>query len=311
MSTSMNETTTPGMGHNEGPDFDALESRADSLAKRAWHDFELGKKHGGEGTATQRYTAAIMLHHKAIEFSTPLRTGLQRSAGKRGKAWDALLAMVVEKFHPDSKPMPPKGQKASAEVTNQQEAHKNKRTLVTTALSLACVFDSFGMDVETWFDDRAGLFRIDPQYMCKDGYRPHEPGKLLHLNGRKFIALQKRGSGIQKPNLSASQLIKMYDPKPKATGNAGTGASGKADSEATDESRGANVRNNAVVYDNFGDLLPKLREKMVSKNGSPSWTPKKIGNGENEITQAEITALSDVMRVGAGWFKTLKLSLPF
>jgi hypothetical protein len=167
------------------------------------------------------------------------------------------------------------------------------------------------MDVETWFDDRAGLFRIDPQYMCKDGYRPHEPGKLLHLNGRKFIALQKHGSGIQKPNLSASQLIKTYDPKPKATGNAGTGASGKADSEATDESRGANVRNNAAVYDNFGDLLPKLREKMVSKNGSPSWTPKKIGNGDNEITQAEITALSDVMRVGAGWFKTLKLSLPF
>jgi hypothetical protein len=309
MSTSMNETTTSsgtvGMGHNEGPDFDALELRADALATRAWKDYETGKK--AEGTATQRYTAAIMLHHKAIDFGTPLRNGLQRPNGQRGKAWEALLAMVVEKFHPGKQP----AAKNDASVTNDIADWKNKRALVTSALQLACILDKFTMDVETYFDDRAGLFRIDPQYMCKDGYRPHEPGKLLHLNGRKFIALQKRGSGIQKPNLSASQLIKMYDPKPKATGNAGTGASGKADSEATDESRGANVRNNAVVYDNFGDLLPKLREKMVSKNGSPSWTPKKIGNGENEITQAEITALSDVMRVGAGWFKTLKLSLPF
>jgi hypothetical protein len=309
MSTSMNETTTSsgtvGMGHNEGPDFDALELRADALATRAWKDYETGKK--AEGTATQRYTAAIMLHHKAIDFGTPLRNGLQRPNGQRGKAWEALLAMVVEKFHPGKQP----AAKNDASVTNDIADWKNKRALVTSALQLACILDKFTMDVETYFDDRAGLFRIDPQYMCKDGYRPHEPGKLLHLNGRKFIALQKHGSGIQKPNLSVSQLIQTYDPKPKATGNAGTGASGKADSEATDESRGANVRNNAAVYDNFGDLLPKLREKMVSKNGSPSWTPKKIGNGDNEITQAEITALSDVMRVGAGWFKTLKLSLPF
>jgi hypothetical protein len=311
MSTSMNETTTSsgtvGMGHNEGPDFDALELRADALATRAWKDYETGKK--AEGTATQRYTAAIMLHHKAIDFGTPLRNGLQRPNGQRGKAWEALLAMVVEKFHPGKQP----AAKNDAGVTNDIADWKNKRALVTSALQLACILDKFTMDVETYFDDRAGLFRIDPQYMCKDGYRPHEPGKLLHLNGRKFIALEKNGSGIQKPNLSASQLIKTYDPIPRAAPKQDSSAKNDGKPVAAPGTKGANDRNDKVVRDTFDDCLPALKRLMVDDKGQPAFMPDKIGTGtgKNDMSQAQVNDLSEIVRVGRMILRKLGHKLPF
>jgi hypothetical protein len=314
--TTSLSTPAPGMGHNRPPRMSKAdyEKTAESLASLAFADASDAVAKGENGTSTQRMSAAICYHHKAHGKLAKLSHGLVRGEEhKRSKAWEDLLAEMLSKFNPGVKPKARNPKTVTPDEETMIKAYNARNALITLALRLACIMDSFGYDVTDYFDTEAGLWNIFCIKMVPNdpakGWRLNDPKLRMHLNGKPFVIMGKGPMDYDTVNMTARDLIERYDPprsaKQIAEANQKREAAKKAAGRPSDTPKGEQIS-----PADFDRVVRALHEHTLNKKGQVTYIPRGIGTGENMVTVELYNMVQDLARVANVWAKELSGKLP-
>jgi len=307
MSTTQERTQSgsfnPGMGHNEPNALYRWEEIADRIAVLAWRDAADAAKKGKDGTSTQRLSAAMCYHAKFDTELPALRKGLERDpkTGDKGNAWETLLGAMKKKFGYDE-PTYAKPRAHTAEEEAAHDAWKARNAMITFALRLACIMDSFDYYVDNYFDEKAGLWNIFPIKLCPNNYAPRDLKARVLLNGKPVIVFGPKLDDWDRVNMTLSDLVRRYDPpKPSAASAKKKAASAKAKGTGKPQT----TTTGKPVYDNIDDLIPALHRKLCGKGGAVIYIPRKFGTGDNQITVELFNMMQELGNVAKVWAREL------
>jgi hypothetical protein len=313
--TTSLSTPAPGMGHNRPPRMSKsdYETVAEAMSLRAFADADDARLKGEGGTSTQRMSAAICYHHKAHGKLAKLSAGLRRDAEwKRSAAWNDLQAEMKGRFNPGDKPKARNPKVVTPPEEKAIRAWVARDALITYALRLACIMDSFGYDVTDYYDDNAGFWNIPVSRMIpadKSKWTTNDPKLRMFLNGDSFIIHGKGAMDWDTVNMTCKDLVDRYDPT-RSPAQIKEAADKKEAAKKTAGRPSDTPKGEQISSADFDRVVRALHAQTVNSKGVVTYIPRGIGTGENMVTVELFQMMQDLGRVASLWAKELSGKLP-